>query len=160
MGEENPLLNLFLGVVLGFTLATILLPPRIIQVPTIVKETQIVEVPTIITETEKIYIPTQIPLKNFPTLEALRTFLEQDDTNEIPYNANFVCLDYALHLAKRAELMGYRIGHAELLFDISYFHAMNTAYIEEDSTLVYIEPQTDKIYTTVHSIVVYKGGKP
>jgi predicted RNase H-like nuclease (RuvC/YqgF family) len=85
-----------------------------------------------------------------PTMDELRAFLAEDDTNEHRYDEeDYPCTYYARDLRLRAAQHGYNlcfiVVNYRMMWRGEYGHALNGAYLS-DGTFIYIEPQNDKIY--------------
>jgi len=85
-----------------------------------------------------------------PTREQLANFLIKDLTNEKLYAKDFyVCSDYAIDVRANARQQGWNISVVFVWWKTrgsEYAHALNGAYLA-DGTLVWIEPQKDRIYS-------------
>ena len=90
-----------------------------------------------------IYNGTRYNLHN-PSFSEARYFMNNDDTNEIPYEAvNFTCAHYSQRANNNAEDMGISCAVVILNFNLSS-HAI-IAFNTTDRGMVYFEPQTDDI---------------
>jgi len=90
-------------------------------------------------------------LKEFSSIKELKAFLEEDDTDARNYET---CVDYALRLRINAIKQGYNVSLALAnyqLYDYAASHAFNAVYINGE--LIYIEPQTDKIFYDVKELI-------
>jgi len=75
-----------------------------------------------------------------PTWEELKTFLEQDDTDEIDYKTGvFICGDFAETLHNNAEEAGIRAAFVAVGFNEDPGHALNAFYIDDKDQTVYID---------------------
>ncbi len=84
-----------------------------------------------------------------PSLNELREWLAEDDTDKITYKEwDFVCGDYATMLSMHAKLKGWDMGVVAVLghdADRKIFaHAFNAIRCREG--LVYVEPQNDQVF--------------
>ena len=88
----------------------------ITSTPTITTTTMVVATPTttikpIATTTTKITTTTPKPTYKNPSWEELKTFLLEDETDELPYiYPTFVCQDFAETLQRNAHKAGWRCG--------------------------------------------------
>jgi len=79
-----------------------------------------------------------------PTLEEVKKFLEEDDTDKIPYdNQTFICTDFANRFVSNFLRKGYYACVSILYFE-DVAHAI-VAINTRDYGLIYVEPQQDKI---------------
>ena len=98
---------------------------------------------TLSQERTKILTPRE--LRNFSSIEELKLFLAEDNTNEHEYiESEFDCDDFALMLQHNALEKGY-IMNCQTLFTA---HALNMVII--DNEIYYIEPTTDEIIFLTH----------
>jgi len=85
-----------------------------------------------------------------PSLGELQSFLREDETNTIKYQPNFfTCGDFAILLKTNARRSGLNISVIFVWYYCEgsiHAHALDGAYLD-DGTFVYIEPQTDGIYS-------------
>jgi hypothetical protein len=84
--------------------------------------------------------------KDFGTMKELRTFLEEDATNNIQFDEKtFDCDDFALKLQNNAYQKGYRMS-LQIIYLDDVPHMMNTVIVlEPRPEIVFIEPQNDKV---------------
>lgn len=85
-----------------------------------------------------------------PTMEELRVFLAQDNTDHNKYkDSGYVCINFAVDLKIAARQQHWNLSFVVVNFhdssSESYGHALNGAYLA-DGTFVWIEPQYDIIY--------------
>jgi len=85
-------------------------------------------------------VNTQEQPRYFKSLDELKAWLAEDDTNQIQYSDEFNCIDFALQLQERALADGYILS-TEVL-PIAY-HWANIAVIGD--AFYIIEPQDDRI---------------
>lgn len=81
-----------------------------------------------------------------PTWQELKEFLEQDDTDKLPYKPEeFDCTGYALILRDNARTRGFRCAYVEVEFANGKGHALN-AFQTIDKGLVFVDvTESDKI---------------
>ncbi|MEM4652666.1 MAG: hypothetical protein QW535_01030 [Candidatus Nezhaarchaeales archaeon] len=84
-----------------------------------------------------------------PTINDLKRWLAEDDTDKIPYSKwDFVCGDYALMLSVKAKMNHWDVGIVVVLGRDAqgreFNHAFNAIRCVEG--LVYIEPQNDQVF--------------
>jgi len=77
--------------------------------------------------------------RDFETVQELKAWLYQDDTNSYPYRQDFTCGDFAVMLRDRALEDGFLLG----IHVVGGTHAVNCALIE--GKLYFIEPQSDGV---------------
>lgn len=113
-------------------------------------------------EYDRLYATVYRPLLNVetPTLEELKKWLAEDDTDKLPYRPkNFTCGDFAVMLHTRAKLrnwdMGIVVVHGILSDGSKFMHVFNAIRCKEG--LVYIEPQNDSIFNKVSMIYNHPG---
>ncbi|MCW4033202.1 MAG: hypothetical protein NWF08_07395 [Candidatus Bathyarchaeota archaeon] len=94
-----------------------------------------------------------------PTQEELIQFLEEDDTDTIDLNkSDFGYKDLALQLKLRAREKDINMSYCEVTYRIGSFrnkfgeHTCNSVTLE-DGTQLFIDPQKDKIYEDLDSLV-------
>lgn len=99
-----------------------------------------------------------ITLSN-PTQEELILFLEEDDTDTIDLNkSDFDYGDLALQLKLLAREKDINMSYCEVTYRIGSFrnkfgeHICNSVTLQ-DGTQLFIDPQTDKIYEDLDSLV-------
>lgn len=153
---------LFVGFLGGSALANI--PPEVIYEPYPV-EVEVIKVeyvPEYIIQKE--YIIKEIPqriirevpreIKEFESLQELKQFLKDDDTDEILIlypireTGSVICLrgvcdHYALNLQRRALEAGYLMS-TQMIEKDNEEHMINSATIGNE--IYYIEPQTDEVW--------------
>lgn len=101
-------------------------------------------------------IPVEKPveLREFASLEELKAWLAEDDTDEYIYlfagkngvcqqSDRYDCDDYAFQLQKRAASSGFLIS-VTIIYERGRPHMINLAGISND--IFYIEPQSDKVW--------------
>jgi hypothetical protein len=134
--------------------------PKIVQVevPVEVPKEVIKEVPVIrtidnyITQEKIITVEKLVQLREFNSLEELKTWLAGDDTNVLHLvfgnekglsvsNKSRDCDDYAYDLQQAAEKDGYIMS---IQVDTIKQHALNSVFIAND--VYFIEPQTDEVW--------------
>ncbi len=103
-----------------------------------------------ILEKEKENLKTQTfsELKDFDSINELTQFLEEDKINENKYSKpDFDCEDFSLMLIKNAAKDGFRL-YTQMFFNemIGEWHMVNFAIIWKTNKIIFIEPQTDKIW--------------
>jgi len=85
-----------------------------------------------------------------PSYEELEDFLSLDKTSEKPYAPGFyVCADYAIEVRMNARQQGLNLSIVFVWWKTrgsEFAHALNAAYLD-DGTLIWIEPQRDRIYS-------------
>ena len=82
-----------------------------------------------------------------PTYEEVMAFLEDDLTDEMPYNnETFICLDYAVIVNNNAEALGIRCCVAEFHYNESESAHAIIGFNTTDGGMIYIEPQSDKLF--------------
>lgn len=79
---------------------------------------------------------------HFETIDELKKWLEEDETDQIPYDLEeFRCTDFAYTLQMEALKDNYILS-----MYIKDAHAFNMAYISSSKQYLYIEPQDDRVY--------------
>lgn len=73
-------------------------------------------------------------------------FLEQDTTNLNQYDDSYVCADFAADLVANAHAKGISAWSVAVLFTHELGHSI-VAFETTDKGVVYVEPQTDGIYS-------------
>ncbi len=103
-----------------------------------------------------------------PTIEELKEFLETDKINErVYFFPTYVCIQFARDLRLGAQNSGWNMSYVTANFVAIYSpdfimsnnsilvllgHAFN-AIILNNGTLVYIEPQNDRIFSTAEELL-------
>jgi len=106
----------------------------------------------------EVIVEKPIELREFTSLEELRAWLAEDDTDEYVYlwagkdgvcrlSDKYDCDDYALQLQRRAAKSGFLIS-TTIIEEQGKPHMINLACISND--IYYIEPQTDKVWFHCH----------
>lgn len=80
--------------------------------------------------------------RDFETVQELKAWLYQDDTDSSPYRPGFICGDFAVMLRDRALEDGFLLG-IHVVEKPQGTHAVNCALIGH--RLYFIEPQTDEV---------------
>ena len=99
-----------------------------------------------------------IELREFTSLEELKSWLAEDDTNECvhlvagedgvcPLDVKYDCDDYALQLQRQAARDGFLMS-VTIIEERGKPHMINLACIGND--ICYIEPQTDEVWFYCH----------
>lgn len=108
--------------------------------------------------TEEVTVGKPIELREFTSLEELKSWLAEDDTNECihlvvgedgvcPLNVKYDCDDYALQLQRQAARSGFLMS-VTIIEEQGKPHMINLACIGND--IYYIEPQTDEVWFYDH----------
>ena len=96
-------------------------------------------------------------IRDFETMTELRTFLENDYTDRIPWTTGFDCEEFTDTLIENARLQGYRlrsiiVDDPNSLWPNNNFywvgegsHAVCIAFVAADGCEYYIEPQNDRV---------------
>jgi len=103
---------------------------------------------------KEVIVEKPIELREFTSLEELKTWLAEDDTDEYLHlvagndgvarpSDKYDCDDYALQLQYRAANSGFLIS-ATIIEESGRPHMVNLACIDND--IYYIEPQTDEVW--------------
>jgi len=106
----------------------------------------------------KVTVEKPIEWQEFASLEELKTWLAEDDTNEYVYlfagkdgiarqSDEYDCDDYALQLQRRAAASGYLMS-VTIVKEQGKPHMINLVCIGND--IYYIEPQTDEVWLYCH----------
>ena len=106
----------------------------------------------------EVIVEKPIELREFTSLEELRAWLAEDDTDEYVYlwagkdgvcqlSDKYDCDDYALQLQRRAAKSGFLIS-TTIIEEQGKPHMINLACISNG--IYYIEPQTDKVWFHCH----------
>jgi len=107
---------------------------------------------------KEVIVEKPIELREFTSLEELRAWLAEDDTDEYVYlwagkdgicrlSDKYDCDDYALQLQRRAAKSGFLIS-TTIIEKRGRPHMINLACIGND--IYYIEPQTDQVWFHSH----------
>jgi len=107
---------------------------------------------------KEVIVEKPIELREFTSLEELKTWLAEDDTDEYVYlwagedgvlrqSDKYDCDDYALQLQRRAAKSGFLMS-ATIIEKQGKPHMINLANIGND--IYYIEPQTDQVWFHSH----------
>ena len=146
------------GAIIGFCLVGILLVPCILgkSPPTLPKVGAADSGATTEVIVEKL-----IELHEFASLEELRSWLAEDDTDEcihlvvdedgvchlVELLAEYDCDDYAFRLQRQAARSGFLMS-VTIIEEQGKQHMINLACIGND--IYYIEPQTDEVWFYCH----------
>jgi hypothetical protein len=107
---------------------------------------------------KEVIVNKPVRLREFSSLEELRVWLAEDDTDEYVYlwagadgicqpSDKYDCDDYAIQLQYKAAESGFLIS-AIIIQEQGETHMINMACIAND--IYYIEPQTDKVWFYCH----------
>jgi len=107
---------------------------------------------------KEVIVEKPIELHEFTSLEELKAWLAEDDTNEYVHlvagedgvcrqSDKYDCDDYALQLQRRAAESGFLIS-VTIIEKRGRSHMINLACIGND--IYYIEPQTDQVWFHCH----------
>jgi len=107
---------------------------------------------------QEVIVEKPIELREFTSLEELKAWLGEDDTDEYVYllagedgvlrtSDKYDCDDYALQLQRRAAKSGFLMS-ATIIEKQGKPHMINLANIGND--IYYIEPQTDEVWFHSH----------
>ena len=107
---------------------------------------------------KEVIVEKPIELREFTSLEELKAWLVEDDTDEYVYlvagedgvlrtSDKYDCDDYALQLQRRAAKSGFLMS-ATIIEKQGKSHMINLAIIGND--IYYIEPQTDQVWFHSH----------
>jgi len=107
---------------------------------------------------KEVTVEKPVELREFTSLEELKNWLAEDDTDEYVYlwagedgvlrtNDKYDCDDYALQLQQRASESGFIIS-VTIIEKHGKPHMINLACIGND--IYYIEPQTDQVWFHSH----------
>ena len=146
------------GVIIGFCLGGILLVPCIPgkTPPTLPKAGAADS-----GDTREVIVEKLIELHEFASLEELRSWLAEDDTDECIHLkvdedgvchlaerlAEYDCDDYAFRLQRQAARSGFLIS-VTIIEEQGELHMINLACIGND--IYYIEPQTNEVWFYCH----------
>ena len=91
-----------------------------------------------------------------PSRTELAEFLAKDLTDQRTYRTGYVCMHFASDLKHNAALAGWNLSVVLVNFQFREFngfvqvngHVLNGVYLA-DGSFVYIEPQTDKIFSSL-----------
>ncbi|TRZ52114.1 MAG: hypothetical protein D4S01_03525 [Dehalococcoidia bacterium] len=108
--------------------------------------------------TGEVVVAKPIEPREFTSLEELKSWLAEDDTNECihlvagedgvcPLDVKYDCDDYALQLQRQAARSGFLMSVA-IIEERGKPHMINLACIGND--ICYIEPQTDEVWFYCH----------
>ena len=70
--------------------------------------------------------------------------LRIDQTDKHEYTDNYYCMHFAFDLVANLTAQGWRAGYAEVKMSSGLGHAF--VWVETDSGLMYVEPQSDAFY--------------
>jgi len=107
---------------------------------------------------KEVIVEKPIELREFTSVEELRTWLAEDDTDEYIHlvagkdgvcrlSDKYDCDDYALQLQRKAAKSGFLIS-ATIVKEPGRSHMINLACI--GNNIYYIEPQTDQVWFHCH----------
>ena len=86
------------------------------------------------------------------TMSRVNEFLAADTTDAKEYTDDFVCWNFGCDLIRNAHAQGIDARLVGLEFDTPPGHAV-VAFVTSDFGLVFVEPQTDKVYLSAWEIV-------
>lgn len=83
-----------------------------------------------------------------PTYHEAVAFVASDLTNQRPYDRSSACVAFAKEFGSNANKAGLRCAYVVVYFPEGLSHALN-AFDTTDRGLVFVEPQTDEVFSLV-----------